>query len=300
MKEQITEWLDKALTLDWAHTEEVWLLDHGVKILIIIVCAWLLNRILRKIIKDSVHFAVITDSSETEIGKKKREDTLVRIFTGAVKISIIAIASIMILSEVGLEIGPILAGAGIVGLAVGFGGQYLIKDLFSGLFIILENQYRVGDVVNFDGTGGVVEDISLRKTTLRDLDGTVHHISHGSINRVANLTKTFSRVNFNIRVSYSSDLEHVIAVVNRTGIELAEDPNWKEFVIKAPQFLRVDDFADSAIIIKILGDTQPIKQWDVTGELRKRLKIAFDKEGIEIPFPQVVVHSAKDSSKDSD
>jgi len=225
---------------------------------------------------------------------------LVRIFTGAVKISIIAIASIMILSEVGLEIGPILAGAGIVGLAVGFGGQYLIKDLFSGLFIILENQYRVGDVVNFDGTGGVVEDISLRKTTLRDLDGTVHHISHGSINRVANLTKTFSRVNFNIRVSYSSDLEHVIAVVNRTGIELAEDPNWKEFVIKAPQFLRVDDFADSAIIIKILGDTQPIKQWDVTGELRKRLKIAFDKEGIEIPFPQVVVHSAKDSSKDSD
>lgn len=300
MKEQITEWSDKALTLDWAHTEEVWLLDHGVKILIIIVCAWLLNRILRKIIKDSVHFAVITDSSETEIGKKKREDTLVRIFTGAVKISIIAIASIMILSEVGLEIGPILAGAGIVGLAVGFGGQYLIKDLFSGLFIILENQYRVGDVVNFDGTGGVVEDISLRKTTLRDLDGTVHHISHGSINRVANLTKTFSRVNFNIRVSYSSDLEHVIAVVNRTGIELAEDPNWKEFVIKAPQFLRVDDFADSAIIIKILGDTQPIKQWDVTGELRKRLKIAFDKEGIEIPFPQVVVHSAKDSSKDSD
>lgn len=300
MKEQITEWSDKALTLDWAHTEEVWLLDHGVKILIIIVCAWLLNRILRKIIKDSVHFAVITDSSETEIGKKKREDTLVRIFTGAVKISIIAIASIMILSEVGLEIGPILAGAGIVGLAVGFGGQYLIKDLFSGLFMILENQYRVGDVVNFDGTGGVVEDISLRKTTLRDLDGTVHHISHGSINRVANLTKTFSRVNFNIRVSYSSDLEHVIAVVNRTGIELAEDPNWKEFVIKAPQFLRVDDFADSAIIIKILGDTQPIKQWDVTGELRKRLKIAFDKEGIEIPFPQVVVHSAKDSSKDSD
>lgn len=300
MKEQITKWSDKALTLDWAHTEEVWLLDHGVKILIIIVCAWLLNRILRKIIKDSVHFAVITDSSETEIGKKKREDTLVRIFTGAVKISIIAIASIMILSEVGLEIGPILAGAGIVGLAVGFGGQYLIKDLFSGLFMILENQYRVGDVVNFDGTGGVVEDISLRKTTLRDLDGTVHHISHGSINRVANLTKTFSRVNFNIRVSYSSDLEHVIAVVNRTGIELAEDPNWKEFVIKAPQFLRVDDFADSAIIIKILGDTQPIKQWDVTGELRKRLKIAFDKEGIEIPFPQVVVHSAKDSSKDSD
>jgi moderate conductance mechanosensitive channel len=297
MKEQITEWLDKALTLTWANTAKVWLLDHGVKILIIIVCVWLLNRIFKRIIEDSVHFYVISDDSETSEGKKKREDTLIRIFTGAFKITVIVIASIMVLSEMGLEVAPILAGAGIVGLAVGFGGQYLIKDIFSGLFIILENQYRVGDVVNFDGTGGFVEDISLRKTTLRDLDGTVHHISHGSINRVANLSKKFSRVNLNIRVSYNSDLEHVIKVVNMTGLELAEDPSWSEFIMTPPQFLRVDDFADSAIIIKIVGDTKPIKQWDVTGELRKRLKIAFDKEGIEIPFPQVVVHSAKDSSK---
>ena len=171
----------------------------------------------------------------------------------------------------GISVGPILAGLGIIGLAVGFGGQYLIRDIISGFFIILENQYRIGDVVNFDGTGGLVEDISLRLTTLRDLDGTVHHVPHGEIKKVANLSKDFARVNLNIGVSYNSKLDHVIQIVNRAGLELSQDSNWKEF-------------------IKILGETQALKQWDVTGELRKRIKVAFDKEGIEIPFPQRVVH----------
>jgi len=186
-----------------------------------------------------------------------------------------------------------LAGAGIIGLAVGFGGQYLIRDLISGFFIIIENQYRVGDVVNFDGTGGLVEDISFRMTTLRDLDGTVHHIPHGEIKKVANLSKDFARVNLNIGVSYNSKLDHVIQIVNEVGNELSQDAQWKEFIIKPPQFLRVDDFADSSIVIKILGETQPLKQWEVTGELRKRIKIAFDNEGIEIPFPQRVIHQIK-------
>jgi small-conductance mechanosensitive channel len=199
----------------------------------------------------------------------------------------------MILQEAGIKIGPILAGAGIVGLAFGFGGQYLIKDIITGLFIILENQYRIGDVINVDTIGGLVEDISLRKTILRDLDGTVHHIPHGEIKTVSNLSKGYARVNLDIGVSYSSDLEHVIKVINRTGKELAEDPLFKDLIIKPPQFLRVDDFADSAVIVKILGDTNPLKQWEVTGELRKRIKIAFDKEGIEIPFPQRVIHQAK-------
>ena len=201
---------------------------------------------------------------------------------------------LIILTELGIKIAPILAGAGIVGVAVGFGAQYLIKDLISGLFIIIENQYRVGDVVNFDGIGGLVEDITLRMTTLRDLDGTVHHVPHGNIKSVSNLSKEYARINLNIGISYSSNLEHVITVINKTGNELAEDPAWKDAIIKAPQFLRIDDFADSAIIIKILGETKPIQQWEVTGELRKRIKIAFDTEGIEIPFPQTVIHHAKD------
>jgi len=157
----------------------------------------------------------------------------------------------------------------------------------------MENQYRIGDVVCFNKTCGLVEDISLRMTTLRDLDGTVHHVPHGEIKTVSNLSKTFARVNLDIGVSYSSNLEHVISVVNKVGQELTEDATWKDQITKSPQFLRVDDFADSAIIIKILGETKPLKQWGVTGELRKRIKIAFDKEGIEIPFPQRVIRQAK-------
>lgn len=207
---------------------------------------------------------------------------------------LIVLAILMILQEFGLKIGPILAGAGIVGVAVGFGGQYLIKDVITGLFMILENQYRIGDVVKIDGTGGVVQDITLRKTTLRDMDGTVHHINHGSIVLVSNQSKDFARVNIEIGVAYDTDLEHLIKVIDSTGMELAEDPFFKQSIISPPKFLRVQEFADSAIIVKILGDTRPLKQWEVAGELRKRLKIAFDREGIEIPFPQTVIHKAKE------
>ncbi len=276
----------------WVEAIFPWILDHGLKILIIAIIAWLLNKIICKVIIKAVRVAVVPDENMTEEAEIKRENTLIRIFTGASRIFIILMTILMILQEAGLKIGPMLAGAGIAGLAVGFGGQYLIRDVITGLFIILENQYRIGDIINVDSTGGLVEDISLRKTTLRDINGTVHHIPHGEIKRVSNLSKQFARVNLDIGVSYKSDLDHVIRVINRTGKELAEDPDFKEHIISAPQFLRVNDFADSAIIVKILGDTKPLKQWEVTGELRKRLKIAFDKEGIEIPFPQRVVHQA--------
>ncbi|MBU4223942.1 mechanosensitive ion channel family protein [Patescibacteria group bacterium] len=268
---------------------------NGVKIIGIIIVAYLAKRFSKVFIEKAIRTAVTTDHFLSKEAEKKREDTLIRIFSGGIGIVILVIALMMVLQEIGIAIGPILAAAGIAGLAFGFGGQYLIRDIISGLFIILENQYRVGDVACFDGTCGLVEDISLRMTTLRDLDGTVHHVPHGEIKKVSNLSKYFARVNLNIGVAYSSDLEKVIEVVNRVGNELAEDSQWKDSIIKPPQFLRVDDFADSAIIIKILGETKPIKQWDVAGELRKRLKIAFDKEGIEIPFPQRVTRQAKDS-----
>jgi moderate conductance mechanosensitive channel len=281
MEEQIIKWSEKIVP---------WVLSHGIKIVFIIIGSFLLYKISNKVIEKAIRVAIVPGNYVSKIAEKKREDTLIRIFSGILKITIITIAALMIATEMGLKIAPLLAGAGIIGLAVGFGGQYLIRDVIAGFFIILENQYRVGDVVNFDGTGGAVEDISLRMTTLRDLDGTVHHIPHGEIKRVSNLSKYFSRVNLNIGISYNSNIEKVISIVNQTGNELAEDPLWRESIIKAPQFLRIDDFADSAIIIKILGETQPIKQWEVTGELRKRIKSAFDKEGIEIPFPQMVIH----------
>ncbi|HBE41004.1 MAG TPA: mechanosensitive ion channel family protein [Bacteroidales bacterium] len=277
----------------WSEAVIPWLLDHGIKIAIIAVAAWVLNKIVSRIIIRAVRVAVMADQHTSEEGAKKREDTLVRIFNGAVRIIIILLATMMILQEIGLEIGPLIAGAGIVGLAVGFGGQYLIRDIISGLFLILENQYRIGDIININGTGGLVEDINLRKTRIRDINGIVHHIPHGEIKIVSNLSKSYARVNLDIGISYNTDLEHVIEVINRTGKELAEDPRFKDSIISPPQFLRINDFADSAIVIKILGDTKPHKQWEITGELRKRLKIAFDREGIEIPFPQRVVHQVK-------
>lgn len=284
MKEMLQKWLEASVP---------WLLHHGIKIVVIAIAAWVLNKILCRIIERAVRIAVVRDNGMTEEAEKKREDTLIRIFNGATGILISVLAILMILQEAGLKIGPILASAGIAGLAVGFGGQYLIKDVITGLFLILENQYRIGDVVNINGVGGSVQDISLRKTTLRDIDGILHHIPHGSITIVSNMSKDFARVNLDIGVAYNSDLEHVISVVNRTGNELAADTLFKDSIISPPQFLRVNAFEDSSIVIKILGDTKPLKQWEVTGELRKRLKIAFDREGIEIPFPQRVVHQTK-------
>ena len=285
MKEYLQEWPEKLIP---------WLMTHGTKMLAIALAAFVLNIILSRIIRRAVIIAVVPDKNMSPEAEVKRENTLIRIFNGTLAVVITIMASLMILKEAGLDMPPILAGAGIIGLAVGFGGQYLIRDIITGLFIILENQYRIGDAINIDGIGGTVEDISLRKTTLRNLDGTVHHIPHGVISKVSNLSKNFARVNLNIGISYSANLEHVIEVINKTGEELANDVKFKDLILSPPAFLRVEDFADSAVIVKILGDTQPLKQWEITGELRKRLKIAFDREGIEIPFPQRVIHQAKD------
>ncbi|MEL1242033.1 mechanosensitive ion channel family protein [Flavobacterium flavipallidum] len=273
-----------------------WLLTSGIKIIFIISIAFFLNKILIRFIEKAVRIAVRPDKYSSKEAEEKRENTLIQIFATSSKIAILCISSLMVLEEFGIEIGPILAAAGIVGLAFGFGGQYLIRDIISGLFIILENQYRVGDIVNLDLASGKVEQISLRKTTLRDIDGTVHHIPHGEVKRVSNLSNEFSRININVGVSYNSDIEHVISTINKIGNDLANDPQWKEFIIQPPQFLRIDEFADSSIVLKILGESLPDKKWDLTGELRKRIKITFDKEGIEIPFPQLVVHKAAENT----
>jgi hypothetical protein len=174
------------------------------------------------------------------------------------------------------------AGAGIAGLAVGFGAQNLVKDTINGLFILVENQYGKGDVVNIAGVGGLVEDVNLRRTVLRDLDGAVHSIPNSEVTKSSNLTRGWSRVNMNIGVAYGEDLDRVMGVIDRVGQELEKDPDFGPMILSAPHALRVDAFGESGIEIKILGETQPIRQWDVTGELRRRLKKAFDEEKIEI------------------
>ncbi len=272
---------------------EPWLITHGLKILAIIIVAWIVKTFSGSLIEKAVRKAVVSKNFISLEAEKKRENTLIKIFDTTIKLIVWVMAVIMIVSEFGVEIGPMIAAAGIIGLAVGFGGQYLIRDLISGLFIILENQYRVGDVIRVGDVTGTVEDITLRVSVLRDLDGTVHHIPHGEITTVANLSKEFARVNIDLGVAYGTDLEKLIKVINDVGEKLAKDSNWQEMIIEAPHFVRVNDFADSAIVVKILGDTKPLQQWAVAGEFRKRLKIAFDKKRIEIPFPQRVIHQAK-------
>ncbi|MCD6550031.1 mechanosensitive ion channel family protein [bacterium] len=268
-----------------------WLFSAGLKIIAVIVGAVIADRVGRFFIDKSVRELVKPDMAVPDYkeAERKREDTLIRIFNNILRITIILVLVLTILPQLGIDITGLLAGAGIVGIALGLGARSLIQDFLAGIFIILENVYRIGDVVCLDGTCGAVENITLRKTVLRDLDGVQHHISNGSIKKASNLSKDFARVNLNIGIAYNSNLEKVIEVVNKVGNELAEDPEWKNDILKPPQFVRVDDFAESAIVIKIVGDTKPLRQWAVTGELRKRLKIAFDRENIEIPFAQMVV-----------
>jgi small-conductance mechanosensitive channel len=276
--------------LSWA-TVVNWLIEHGIPILIIVVVGAVLWFALNKFLPPIVRRTVArTGYKESKEGLEKRTNTLLSIFRGMGRVFIVIVVIMMVLDEVGVAITPVLAGFGIAGVAIGFGAQYLIRDLIAGIFIILENQYRVGDVVRVADIGGLVEDITLRKTVLRDLDGIVHHVPNGEIKTASNFTRHFSRVNLNVSVSYGTDLDHAISVINRVGQELAKDEKWRKVIKTPPQVLRVDNLGDSGIDIKILGDVAPIRQWDVMGELRLRLKKAFDAEGIEIPWPHTKVY----------
>jgi len=267
-----------------------WLGEHGWRIALIIVLSLLIVILVGELIPRVVVTAISRRAGESDEEIHKRSATLSRVLVGAGQVAILLIAVFMLLSELKINIAPILAGVGVAGIAIGFGAQSLVKDIVAGLFIILENQYRVGDVVRIADVAGLVEDINLRRTVLRDLDGIVHVVPNGEIRVASNFTKEWSRVNLNISVAYGEDLDRVISVINRVGKELAEDPAWSPDILKAPQALRVDNLGDSGIEIKILGDTKPIRQWDVMGELRRRLKKAFDQEGIEIPWPHTKVY----------
>lgn len=276
--------------INWVVTNQELLLTS----FFIIVGAWLLHRfgmiafarVIRKTIKKHHHKA-------SPHAEKQREDTIIQIVSGVLNVVVWPMAFMAILSQIGIDIAPLIAGAGVVGVALGFGAQTLVKDLIAGLFIIVENQYRVGDVVEIVDTAGVVEGITLRVTILRDLDGVVHHVPNGSIEVTSNMSKDFSGINLNVGVAYDSDLNKVIKIINNVGEGMAQDQDWQEKIIEAPSFLRVDQLGDSSIMVKVTGKVHPLTQWEVTGEMRKRIKEAFDKEGIEIPFPQRVIHQAR-------
>lgn len=268
-----------------------WLESSGIRILIIIAITVASYLVLRHFIPLLIKRTVaLRMKGELEEEIKKRSDTLCSLLTKIALGIIVILALVTILPEFGINITGMLVGLGIVGIAVGFGAQSLIRDYLSGIFILLEDQYDVGDVVRVAGIAGFVEEVGLRRTVLRDLDGIVHSISNGEIKAASNFTKGYSRVNLDISVAYGEDLDRVIKVINRVCKEMAEEPKWKADFITTPKVLRVNNLGDSGIDIKILGDTKPIKQWAVMGELRLRLKRTFDAEGIEIPWPHTKVY----------
>jgi len=270
----------------------VWVMEHGFLILLIVAIAYLVYRLLRSALPN------IVESSMSSRGKSRRarEDLSRRVQTlsGALAtvaaIVIVLAAAFMVLSEIGVDVTPLLATAGVAGIAIGFGAQSLIKDMVNGLFILLEDQYNKGDVVKVAGITGVVEDVALKRTILRDLDGIVHSIPNGEITTASNYTKQYARVNLDVPVAYGEDLDHSINVINRVGQEMAKDPAWAPKIRSAPQSLGVNKFGDSGVEIKVLGDTKPMMQWEVSREFRLRIKKAFDQEGIEIPWPHVKLY----------
>jgi small-conductance mechanosensitive channel len=272
---------------------KTWAYAHGPRIILIILGAWILTRIARLVGRKIIQYTE-DDDPTTKSEREKRAETLVHIMRNGVKIFVYIVASFMVLKEVGVDIAPLLAGAGIAGLAIGFGAQTLVKDFLTGFFILLENQYRVGDVVQIGQHSGLVEKIKLRTTVLRDLAGTVHIIPNGEVQAVNNMTYEWSRVVLSIGVAYKEDVDKVTSVLQDVGKKMRQDERFGPVMLEDPQILGVDDFGDSQVTITMLAKTSPLKQWDVARELRRRIKYAFDSQGIEIPFPHRTVFLRKD------
>ena len=275
-----------------------WLVSHGIRIGVLLLLALLASWTARRTIPRAVRVALARrrvdemEEPHEEIAleeQAKRSQTLSSVLVKTVEITAFLLAGIIALGEAGFELGPLIAGAGVVGLAIGFGAQTLVKDVLGGIFILFENQYAEGDVVRVANISGKVQAVNLRRTILRDLDGIVHTVPNGDVRVSSNLTRSFARVNLNVSVAYHEDLDRVREVIDAVGAELATDPEWGEKILEPPAVLRVNAFEDSGVQLKILGTVRPMMQWEVTGELRRRIKQAFDREGIEIPFPHRVM-----------
>ncbi len=264
------------------------------RILFTILCLSVIQAVIRQFMSQTVRHIVQSHKYSSKHEERQREDTLITIFRTMSAAILWIVGIILVLSELHVHIAALLTGAGVVSVLVGFGAQNTVKDFLAGMFIIMENQYRVGDIITVHGASGTVsgavESITIRITRLRDLDGALHVVRNGDVSVATNLSFGFSNVNVDLRVAYDSNMEKVIETINKVGDELAKDEVWKEHIVEPIQFLRVDDFGQSAVQIKALGKVRPGNQWDVAGEFRRRLMPAFDKAKIDIPFPQRVVH----------
>lgn len=269
-----------------------WMISSGLKIFLILILS-LISIKACQILIDRV-FAQLFRNHKDDAEIQKRSDTLRSVSRNIMNMTIIAVAVLMVLKVLDIEIGPILAAAGVVGIAVGFGAQQLVKDIINGFFILLDDQVRVGDVVNIADKCGLVENVNLRMITLRDLSGNVHFIRNGEINVVTNMTKEYSRYVFEIGVAYRENVDDVIEVIKQVDEALRNDANYKYDILEPIEIMGLDRFADSAVIIKARTKTKPIRQWAVGREFNRLLKKRFDELNIEIPFPHTTLYLGQD------
>jgi moderate conductance mechanosensitive channel len=218
-----------------------------------------------------------------------RAETIASVLRSFATIVILVLTLLMVLGELRINLGPLIAGAGIAGVAIGFGAQTLVRDFLTGIFMLIEDQYGLGDIIDTGEAAGTVEAISLRTTRLRDVNGVVWYVPNGEIRRVGNKSQEWSRAVLDIGVAYDTDIEHASAVIRRVADELAADPEWGPQLMDEPEVWGVEDFGDSEITIRLVLKTRPLQQWKVARAYRGLLKPAFDAEGIEIPFPQRTV-----------
>jgi moderate conductance mechanosensitive channel len=284
----------------WTALIEV-LRDDVFPIALVIVVALVLIRASRLFVHGIIKALMDREATEgtaqelSAVELKKRMDTLDGLGSSILEFFIVIIAGLMILRSFGLDIGPAVAGLGVVGVAVGFGAQHLVRDYLNGALILIENQFSKGDVIRAAGVAGTVEDFSLRRTTLRDLDGVVHTVPNGEIIVASNLTRVWSRINQDVVVAYGTDIDKATEVVDEVGRQMAADPTWKRRILEAPRVDRVAALGEYGVTLKILGTVRAPDQWSAAGELRKRLLAAFNEHGIEIPRPQRVILSREAS-----
>jgi moderate conductance mechanosensitive channel len=271
-----------------------WLATNGLRIVLIVILTLVLLKI-ASIVTTRVNALLSRRSRKAaDPEQEKRAGTLSGVVHWLLRVVILAVASIMLLREFGVDVAPILAAAGVVGLAVGFGAQNLVQDFISGFFILLEDQIRVGDVVQINDKSGLVEKITLRMVILRDVAGNVHFIRNGKVDVVTNMTKDFSRYVFSVGVAYREDVDEVIRVLQGIDAELRQDAGFRNDILEPLEVMGLDSFGDSAVVIKARTTTRPSQQWRVGREFNRRMKKKFDELNIEIPFPHQTVYFGKD------
>lgn len=262
--------------------------DKAWKMLLVLALAWVGFRLL-KLLTRRIERAVEDEDPSTVTEREQRAATLAQLLNsvGAV---VIGLAALLMVLNLFIQIGPLLAGVGVAGLAISFGAQSLVKDIISGFFILMENQFAVGDIIEINGKAGIVERMTLRVVVLRDLEGVVHTIPNGSISMVSNKTRGWSRTVLDVGVAYQERVDRVIQVLTDLGAELWADPEWQAKLTEPPAVWGVQALADSSVNIRVVANTQPGRQFEVGRELRRRIKNRFDEDGIQIPFPQRTLH----------